>query len=289
MTVRFHNTMPKRTREWNYARRQRRRLAKSKTYKSKVVPYKSKYRTKLSFKKAVMSVVNKNAEVKTVMRQVCSNLTLQHNNIHNIDSNAFYCEMGNYGEDRGSGVGARNGNKIFVKGIKVSLNIESQQYRPAVQYWLYLIRKKGNQDAVIDVKDEMFEGISTTLPCDYIDTSKVDILFCKKFKPRMPNMGTTLTASANGQFNVAQTEGVVPDLYEGIYSQVTNPQIIQKFYVPLNRTILYQDADSARTIPASYRYQWVIMTYDNYSSTTADAVYPTGHITMTTKMNFTDV
>lgn len=283
--------MPKRTRSYNFARRQRRRLSRSKTYKSKSVPYRSKYRTKTSFKRAVMSVVNRNAEVKTQMRQLCNNLPLTHNYVHNIDDNAFYTQLGARGEAMNLDGGVRVGKTVYVKGIKVSLNLESQQYRPGVQYWLYLVRAKGNQDKVIDVPNEMYEGLSTTLPCDYIDTEKVDVLFCKKFKPYMPNVGSTLTASSNGGFNTAQTEGAPPDLYEGIYTQVTNPQIIKKFYVPLNRTIMYRDGDDVneRSIPASFRYQWVMMTYDNFSTTTNDTTYPTGHITMTTKLNFTDV
>lgn len=284
--------MPKRTREWNYARRQRRRLAKGKAYKSKVVPYRSKYRTRTSFKRAVMSVVHKNAETKTVMRGLQNNHPILHNVIACLDDNAFMCDIGTYAEQvNNSTGGARIGHRIYVKGIKVSLNIESQQYRPHVDYWLYLVRNKTNQDVVLDDKQKMYEGISTTIPCDYIDTNKVDVLFCKKFKPRMTNVGTTLTASANGGFNTAQVEGVYPDAFEGTYTQVTNPQIIKKFYVPLNRTIIYRDSeDSAQRVrPASYRYQWVIMGYDNFVSGTGDETYPLGHITMTTKMNFTDV
>lgn len=269
------------------------------------MPYKKSYKRKLTYKprktikkksnakfaRAVMSVVNRRAEVKTSRVNVCNNFTIEHNKVCNLSDNAFITNLGTTGEGSGT-VGSRVGKIIYAKGIKVSMNLESQQYRPRVTYWLYLIRNKLLPDDTLNTKDQLFEGVSTTIPCDYVNTDLVEILYCKKFTLKMPNMGTTLTAGAAGTFDTAQTEGVLPDLYEGIYSQVTNPQYIGKFYVPLNRKILYRDyvgpyADATLPLPKS-RYQWVIIPYDNFASPTS-ATWPAGHITMTTQLIFTDV
>lgn len=249
--------------------------------------------TNANFKRAVMSVINKNAETKTVLSSIVNNFQLEHNSVINLSTNAFQSDLGAAGEGIDVTTKSRIGKDIYIKGIKVSMNLESSQYRPKVTYWLYLIRNKLLPDDTINTKDQMFEGVSTTIPCDYINTDLVDIMYCKKFTLKMPNMGTTLTAGAAGTFDTAQTEGVLPDLYEGIYSQVTNPQYVGKFYVPINKKITFRDNNgpyAAPTLPQpQQRYQWVIIPYDNFSTTTGSVTWPAGHVTMTTQMLFTDV
>lgn len=270
-----------------------------KTYKRKYTSKKRMYKPKktikksnATFKRAVMSVINKNAEVKISQLNVKENFQIEHNKVCNLSDNALFTYVGVIGEGGYTGTGSRIGKDIYAKGLKVSMNLESQQYRPRVTYWLYLIRNKIDPDDIINTKDQMFEGVSSTIPCDYINTDLVEILYCKKFVLKMPNMGTTLTAGAAGTFDTAQTEGVLPDLYEGIYTQVTNPQYLGKFYIPLNRKITYRDfsgpsANPTIPLPKS-RYQWVIIPYDNHASPTS-ATWPAGHVTITTQLLFTDV
>lgn len=244
-----------------------------------------KYR-KSRFKSAVMRVVNKSAETKEVITQWKSNATLKHNVLYNLTDNAFKCDQGVFGQSVTSSA-MRIGSKIFCKGLKVSIMIENQQYRPQVSYWLYLVRLKGGaMDDSISTKSEMFEGVSTTIPMDYIDTSKCDILYSKKFVVKMPNSGSSLAlgGTVDGEANL---ESGGAD-----YSLVTNPQTIQKLYVPINKTIVFREADEGTTnrqIPASYRYQWVMVSYNNFSTTTDGATYPVGHVSFTTIMKFTDV
>lgn len=245
------------------------------------------------FNSAVMRAVNRNAETKEVLMNVATNAVVLHNTILNLDHNAFYCNIGSSGEMIGSGsVGARTGKKLFCKGISVSLHIENQQYRPFVRYSLLLVRAKPNADNILDIKSKLFEGLNTTIPLDYIDTSKVDIIYQKNFNVKAPNVGTTESAGPAGVFDHGEVEGILPDLYEGINTVSTNPRFMGKFYVPINKTIMYRDyADgaNAQTIPSSYRYQWVIYAYDNRTTTTGDSTWPVGHVNMTTKMKFTDV
>lgn len=235
------------------------------------------------FRKAVMSVVNRNAEVKEVMRTIASNQTVTHNTVLNLENNAFYCEKGVEGGNHSSGA-QRIGNRIFVKGFKVALMLENQQYRPKATYWLYLVRTKGNSDSAITQQSHMFESLTSTIPMDYIDTSKVDVMFSKKIVVTMPNSGTTLAgdSTVTGAF-YEESQGMS-------YEMVTNPQKILKFYVPCNFNIQYHDStDNNASVPSTMRYQWVLCAYNNFSSTTNSSVYPLGHVTMSTKMRFTDV
>nr|UOF78299.1 capsid protein [Cressdnaviricota sp.] len=240
-----------------------------------------------TFRRAVMSVVNRNAEPKEILRSICQNFTLQHNRLHNLDVNAFYMELGTGGE----GSNCRIGNKAFVKKIRVSIMIEAQQYRPKTQYWLYLVRKKGNSNEIINNQSQMFEDTVTTMPLDWLDTSKADVLFVKKFTLTMPNVGTTATMGSGVDGTNPPGAQIGGTTAGQTNERVTNPQIICKFNVPINKNILYRDTSetSERATPASYRYQWVMLAYDNFSSSSAASVYPVGHVTMSTKLTFTDV
>lgn len=244
------------------------------------------------FAKAVVRVMNKYAEQKVTFRQLADNLILRHNNIINIDNNAFYTQFGTRGEDfnNDTGSGTRIGKKIFLKGIKVSMNLEALQKRPQTTFWLYLVKNKLDPDEDITVQSEMYEGRSTTLPIDYIDTDKVDIMYCKKFVLRMPNQATSSSMGTAGFAPLAENAGA-PE-YKGV---VTNPQRIAKFYVKINKTITYRDHDAGAAqyvLPVAYqRYQWLMVSYDNYSSIsdTANADSHIGNLHMTTKLLFTDV
>jgi len=271
-------------------------------YGSKVTKSKSFRRRgrRTKFARNVMRVVNQRAETKEVMIAVCNNFTLQHNTVTNLYQNAFYSKIGTPGEQTGTGnSGSRIGGRLFCKGIKVSLMIEAQQYRPLTQYWLYLIKPKTDLANTIDTKPKMFEGVTSTIPCDYIDQDQVHILACKKFTLRAPNVGT---ANSVNTAVIADPE----DGPDGTFWQIdaansnetvmTNAQKLTKFYIPINKQINYQDfAGGDPTLPTSMRYQWVMIAYDNYSSITGGGGlptttnYPVGHVTMSTKMVFTDV
>lgn len=252
----------------------------------KVKPLRSK------FARNVMAVVNRAAETKEVYRELAVNQAIRHNNVMLISSNAFYSEVGTRGEDlaNSSATGTRVGKTIFLKGIKVAINLEALQKRPQTTYWLYLVKNKTNPDEGIDLKSEMFEGRSSTIPMDYIDTDKVQVMFCKKFVLRMPNQATSSSMAISGFAPLAETGGN-PE-YKGV---VTNPQKIEKFYVPINRKIEYRDDHGdnvGRTFPiAPLRYQWVMIGYDNYYSPSdpANADSHIGSLHMTTVMKFTDV
>lgn len=267
----------------------------SKRYKRTPVGKHKSYgrrRQRAKFARAVVRVMNKNAEQKVVLRHLANNLTLRHNNIINITDNAFYSQFGTRGEDftNDTSSGSRIGKKIFVKGLKCSINLEALQKRPQTTYWLYLVKNKLDPDEAITTQAEMYEGTATTLPVDYIDKDKVHVLFCKKITLRMPNQATSSSMPASGFAPMAENAGA-PE-YKGV---VTNPQKIEKFYVPINKNITFRDHDTGAAsyvLPVAYqRYQWVCVSYDNYASPSdpANADSHIGSLHMTQKMIFTDV
>lgn len=256
----------------------------------KTAMYRRKRGRRLKSRRAkfVKSVVYRMAETKEALKEVAKNVTLWHNTVKNLDNNAFYTDVGTRSEQMSTNDGCRIGKKIYATRMKVAVMIESQQYRPQVSYWLYLIKRKGNSDTGVNSKDDMFEGRSTTIPMDWIDTGKVDVLYCKKIVPRMPNSGTTL-AMAQDQSGV-NLNGVAYEYSAGeSYHAFTNPQHISKFSIPLRRTIMYKDES---TIPSSQRYQWVVIAYDNFTTYTGEPTaggFPCGHISLTTVLQFKDV
>lgn len=258
-------------------------------------PYVKRKKVRLArsrFARRVMSVVNRRSEVKECFREIAVNKVLTHNNVVNVTDNAFLTRLGTAGEDMepGSG-GARIGNEIFCKGIKVAINIEALQKRPQTSYWLYLVRHKLLPDTAIGASTQMFEGRSTTIPMDYIDTSKVDVIFCKKFVLRMPNQGTSLSQPATNPpgFVALAESGGTPE-YKGV---VTNPQHMSKFYVSVNKKLTFRDYDNnngAHNIPnPGQRYQWVCIPYDNYVTPSSGSDSQIGSLHMTTVMKYTDV
>lgn len=245
------------------------------------------------FARAVKSVMLRNMETKEVFREIAVNKVLRHNNVMSIDNNAFYCQLGTRGEDHAgsTGSGTRIGKEVFVKGIKVAINLEALQKRAHTTYWLYLIRSKASPGSTITAQSEIFEGRSTTIPMDYLDTDKCHVLYCKKFTLRMPNAGTSAAMPDAGGSGFAPTweNNGAPQMK----FVITNPQIIKKFYVPINKKIIYRDdADGTATLPqAGQQYQWVMVAYDNYS-TTSDVNNADSHIGslhMTTVLKYKDI
>lgn len=269
-----------------YGSKYKRRRASSRATYKKV---KSRRRS-TKFARAVKSVIFRNMETKEVFRQVAVNATVTHNQLLNIDDNAFYCEMGTRGEDMQTTTssGTRIGKEIFVKGIKVALLLEARQKRARTTYWLYLIRNKPNPSTIITSKSEIFEGRSTTIPMDYLDTDKCHVLFCKKITISMPNAATSASMEASG-FAPTWVNGGNPEQK----FVVTNPQRIEKFYIPINKKFIYgDDADGAtgRVKPiAGQQYQWVLVGYDNYTTPSSGTDSDIASVHMTSVMYYKDI
>lgn len=242
---------------------------------------------KRRFTRRVMRVVNNMAERKIQYIEHADNFTLKHNEVQNLSTNVLYTQRGAYSECKGTsianGSGNRVGKKIFVKGIAVRGIIESQQYRPNVDYWLYLVRNINDENS-ININSEMFEQSTGELPTDYIDKEKVQVLWVKKMRPRMPNPGVD---------NAMQTTANPGEPSDGnahpadIVGSVPNPKTIFKDYIKINRTITYKDNSTDPIAPQ--KYQFVVVSYNNNSTINNGGTWPCGHIWLNTKMYFTDV
>lgn len=242
-------------------------------------------RKRSSFKKAVMRVVNRKAETKEYFQARASNSPVTHNNVHNICSNLFDIPLGVYGSSVNSNYGTRVGKQIYVKGISIAYAIESQQYRMDCKYTIAVMAGKNTlTTGVIDTYGEVFEGVSTRIPMDYIDMDKVKITYMKNMSIRMP---------ASGTYTMLDAHGMAPEGTEASNEVYTNPKRLGKLWVPINKVIRYTDQianASTDAIPSGFdRLQLVLWAYDNFSSTTNDTTYPVGHISLSTKVYFTDV
>lgn len=299
-----------------FSRKRKSRMTYSRSARRRPNPFKYPKRKTLfarrprtQFARKVMSAINRHAEVKSQPARLADYTEIKHNQVQNIYDNAFRTKVGTVGEggiytpaDSDFANGSRLGKAIYLKGVKVALNIQQSQKRPLVKYNIYLVRNKLVPDSTINDKNEMFEGYSSTIPMDYIDTDKVHIMFSKQITVRMPNKATAKDmvdpSGLANQNEIGPDDVSIPvRAYNGADKSVyTNPQHFSKFYVPVNKKIIYRDyADSALMAQhpiGSQKYQWVITAYDNHDTDrnqgiVADQVL--GHLKMTTIMKYTDV
>lgn len=263
----------------------------------RTTPYRPPLRKRLfarrprnKFARRVMSAINRHAEVKTQPANLADYTEIKHNLVQNITDNAFRTKLGSAGEAAVNfSNGSRVGKAIYLKGIKVALNIQQSQKRSLVKYNIYLLRNKIVPDSTINDKSEMYENYSNTIPMDYIDTDKVDIMFSKQITVRMPNQATAKDMVApSGLANLAEADGISKAV-------ITNPQHFSKFYVPVNKKIIFRDFNDGSSMSEApigpQRYQWVITAYDNHDcdrgGTPGTEVL--AHLKMTTILKFTDV
>jgi len=265
----------KRARSSTYGRRTRRRYTKPSPYKRY-----GRKSVRGKFAKNVMAVVNRRAETKSMYQEYADNKTLKHNWVENITNNAFNARINSDAEGTQAAVSII-GRKCFIKGLAIKIIIENQQYRSIMHYTLMLVRNKINPDTSITLKDHMYEGHTDQIPTDYLDTSKVQVMFRKSFKVEQTSMPSTDNA-----MDASVADGDADGVAEGTMNLIANANYIRSFYIPINKQFHYRDDNLPMP---SQRYQWVIMPYCNNSTTTGGSVYPTGHIWMCQKTFYTDV
>lgn len=272
------------------------RARTSRTRRTRLVKSRVKrrtYRTKNRLNKRIKSVVYRMAESKEAYRMICTEQQLTQNQVLEIDSNPLETYLGTQGDrmpvdQNSTNNGNRIGNSIYVKGLKCRILLEADHKFPSTTFKLFLVRNKEQPDGGID-KATMFERLQTTaqfpVHLDYIDTNKVDIMFCKTFRPKMPNAGTTKSLESGADY--AHMNELDTNIGKAI---VTDPRVLTKFYVPFNRTINYRDRDGTNgncNLPVwNHRYRWVMVSASGYGLTDGTMI---GRVTMTQKMLFKDV
>lgn len=236
-----------------------------------------------SFATKVMSVVNRKAEVKTQYVEFCDNTDLHHNVLQNINTQFITIPIGTASEAQGRSTGCRIGNTIFLKGVHFRCIIESQQYRPNCDYWIFLVRNK-KAGATAITSSIMYEGLTTQLPTDFIDKEEVEVIMTKKISPRWP--GTAVDNAMNTTGTGGISDGNAHPTSSDTSSQ-PNPKKIVNWYVPFNKKIRFSDGSTSAV--ESQTYQLCIMSYNNDSTITNGGTWPCGHIWLGTKFMFTDV
>lgn len=260
----------------------RRRLAFTRVAKTRA----KKRFGRRNFASKVMRIVNNRAETKEVYLKYAENRTLDHNDIVNLTSNLFEVNNGTDGDQMEGAstttTAARVGKRIYLKGVKFTMILESQQYRPNCSYWIYILQNRGNPDQSLTAKSAIFEGLATQIPVDFIDTEKVRILHCRKFTPKMPNPGTDTAMDTTA---VGPSDG---NAHPTIVGSVPNPMIIKKWWFPIKKYIDFRDGNNGLPTPNN-RWQIVVASYNNNSTVGGGTVYPCGHMWLSGKLYFTDV
>jgi len=253
-----------------------------------------------------MSVVNRKAETKCVFREEAKDVPMYHNFVTLLTNNPLYSYLGVRGEDISTTAGNRIGSQIFAKGLKIAIMFENLPKRPNVTYTVALMRNLkdgqvilGNIDTTLQTKNQIFEGRSTIIPMDYIDTSKVQVKWYKTFRVVQRGIGSTITADGEGKVQMEE-DGPDDDTgtaeYAGESKAVITPaRTIRKFYIPFNKTITYPDlddgdAESKKPLRPN-QWQFVCWAYDNsYTPASVKAAdNEVGKVYMTSKFYFTDV
>lgn len=206
--------------------------------------------------------------------QLCSNLTCLHNQLTMINNDLLDITQGD-------GVSSRMGDRVYIRGIKLKMYIENQQYRPFARYCIVMFRDKVNPHLNHATGDNLMEGVTTNTNLDFFDFNRYEFKFIKRVNVTMPNAGTSnaLGGTVDG---VADAESAGAD--DSVYG---NPSKYVNIWVPFNYNVLYQDGP---TSPVSTQvWQLGVYTYGSFGSTTAGATYPIGHISVVKKLYFKEL
>ena len=236
-----------------------------------------------SFAKRVMRVVNNKAEAKSQMQILCANTQMQHNTLVMLKQNLFTIPKGTGDDAMNQTTGIRVGARVFVKSLVLKIYIESQQYRPNCDYWIYLVRNKQNPGSAI-TKSHLFESLTTGhTMIDFIDRELSEIKFVKKFSPRATFPGCDNAMDTTG---LAPSDGNSHPTGSNTGSQ-PNPKCLSTIVIPFKKNIVFEDDSDYPTGPN--RWQLVVYAWNNSSTVDGGFSWPCGHIWANAKITFTDV
>lgn len=255
-----------------------------------------------------MSVVNRRAETKCQFITNSTDDPVYSNYVSLLTDNVCRTALGTRGEKIGSptSLGTRIGNTIFAKGVRIAIMFQNLPKRPNVTYYLALMRNKtsgkvtlGAIDVTLQDKADIFEGVNTRIPLDYIDTSKVQVKWLRKIRVVQRGIGSTISADAEGKISMEE-DGPDDDTGTAEYAGeskavITAPNVVKKFYIPFNHKIMYPDYDDGATpseVPMRpNQWQLVLWAYDSSLVPGGGKVVANqvGNVTCSTKFFYTDV
>lgn len=249
---------------WNKRRRKYRRRLRRRRYKFR--------RTKLG--RLMKRVVLNQHETQHKESQLCSNLTVEHNEMTMINTDLLDVVQGD-------GVSSRMGDRIYVRGIKLKIYIENQQYRPFARYCIVIFRDKAYPHTVHVTGDTLQEGVTTNKNLDFFDYNRYEFKVIKRVNVTMPNAGTSLALGGTVD-GVANLESSGAN-----YTVYGNPSKYVNIWIPFNYNVTYQDGGSSAV--ATQVWQMGVIAYGSFGATTSGATYPIGHISVVKKLYFKEL
>lgn len=206
--------------------------------------------------------------------ELCSNLTCEHNEMTMIATDLLDITQGD-------GVSSRMGDRVYIRGVKLKLYFENQQYRPFARYCIVVFRDKVYPHTGKVTGDSLQEGVSTNKNLDFFDFNRYEFKVIKRVNVTMPNSGSSLALSGtvDGVANV-ESGGASYEIFG-------NPSKYVNIWVPFNYNVLYQDGGSSAV--STQMWQLGVITYGSFGATTSGATYPIGHVSCVKKLYFKEL
>lgn len=224
----------------------------------------SKALTVKDVKKIAKAVMQKNTETKFVVHGA-QRATLYHNGGTTGTSGAYqYNLFNNTLPTQGSTESSRDGNEIYIRGVKLNLLITLPYDRLATKVIMYVFKCNRGVNLLTSY-DQIFDNVSANWLLDNVDTGRVKVLYKKivscgtKINPNVP------VAGANRELTLAR-----------------------KIWIPINKKMVFQDdtATSGTGNNLPYDYVAVFAAYDAWGSLTSDIC---AYVKVDAKLYFKDM
>jgi len=180
-----------------------------------------------------------------------SNVSLPHNNIHEVGINPFSLNIG--ASEPMSGTGQRIGDKISCRGLLLKGYMENALNRGKVHYRIMLVR--GAKGETFN-RANLFKGIVGNKIIDQMNTERFSIVASKKFTISNSNGGPS-SAGATG------VPAVDPLYNVGIGTKAWSMWVPGKKF-GRNGNIQYENQSTSQV--KFYDYRIVILAYDWYGT-----------------------
>lgn len=245
-----------------------------KTYRKRR-PFKRTYRKRLtkpmarSMYQIAKKVVNRNVETKTSQETCTDGLQIFHNDLVQVTGNLLATVQGT--DDSEVGRGDRIGDRISLRGVKLSFMLELNERYSDVTFRILVIKSARND---YPSRATLFHGESGNKMMDTIKKERYSIIAQKFVKIRAPNQGV----NPSGEVGVGSGIYYQEPSTNGIQPIITRATRIVKMWIPgfkfaKGGQLQYEDA-SINTKFFDYTVQ--VYAYSNYS--TLQDVYYVGRV-----------
>ncbi|AXQ66252.1 MAG: putative capsid protein [Cressdnaviricota sp.] len=203
---------------------------------------------------AIRRAINKNIETKMGCRQITDGIEIGHNNFVILSNQPLDTVNGT--EDEENAQGQRIGDKINLRGLKISMMVELNERFSDVTFRFLFVKSAKNDTPT---RATLFMGNSGNKMIDNLNTERYTILKQKWFKIKAANQGTNGGTPAAGSGLNTATES------QQLLSRATR---IVKVWIPGQKIIksgifTYENNSNQ---PKFFDYHAILYAYSNYST-----------------------